>query len=192
MGYPGRGCCHLSELATEAGPSGGVEESRREEVKERGEMNSLTLQEAWEHFGAQAWLSDEMRVLICQTIVKLPPAVQDFALFECVYLEFSDDLRGCCFPSHICEGKRWIIQIRKEHADEYVIAHELAHAKFGHTPNCGNLLAEEDADRQAKAWGFTVPRDRKKVHQEYRAAAARRALERAGAKPRRKGRGSDG
>jgi hypothetical protein len=138
----------------------------------------------------QSWLPDELRGLICRTIMRLPEDVQEFAIYNCTYLAFSATLYGQCIPAgvftHLTKRGRtsrnhWVIllneKVRSEEEGQFTVAHEIAHARLGRgralSIHTNDLKEEENADALVASWGFTVPKHRLRIHAEHRKAAAR-------------------
>ena len=74
---------------TQTGPA---EESR----EERGE--DVTEEDIWYAIG-QDWLNDEVKALICKTIAQLPADVQEFAVYNCSFIDFGAGDRGAAYPA---------------------------------------------------------------------------------------------
>lgn len=140
----------------------------------------MTIEEALYELG-QDWLPDDLQVVICKTIIRLPLDVQDFALRRCTYISYDNQTHGQCFPAstftHLTRGGRtmrnhWVIMLHgsvaKRKNGQFTVAHEIAHACLKHPILCADLLGEEKADLLVESWGFKVPAYRGKVHAEHR------------------------
>jgi hypothetical protein len=155
-------------------------------TKKGGEMNDDAVKfsdkDAW-YMLDQSWLTDEMKALVCKTIARLPLDVQDFAIHNCTFIDFSGKENGSTWPAplftHLDRRGRtmrnhWLIilnctLIKNEKAAQFTIAHEIAHARLGHQIAVG-FLREEEADALVESWGFVIPKHRLKVHAECRRA----------------------
>ena len=114
------------------------------------------------------WLPEDLRALICRTIVQLPAPIADFASRNCSFISLGDDdgqtFNASLFTHLTRRGrtmrKHWVINLKSslvenESNGQFVVAHEIAHAWLGD---------EEHADITAKVWGFQIPQNRNKIH----------------------------
>lgn len=154
----------------------------------------------------QPWLEDEIRAVICRTIIRLPADVQRHALRRIVYVTFGSDIYGQAFSLAMLASlaredstleNRWLVTLNKNienRADaEYLVAHEIAHTweTAQIAPYMYDLLEEERADKLAAEWGFRIPRRRHTLHQDARQCAGLPLLDAPVGKPRRKVRVSE-
>ncbi len=130
----------------------------------------------------QPWIEDEIRAVICRTILRLPADVQQHALRGIAYITFGSDLYGQAYPASILERfgtvkDRWLVtlnsNIGKRPDAEYLVAHEIAHTweTAQIAPHMYDPLEEERADKLAATWGFRIPKRRHIIHQEFRERA---------------------
>ena len=127
--------------------------------------------EAWEDCGSSEFLApgagDAFRAACAGALVRLPLNVREFALERCSIFTIGRGTRATCWPGS--RKKRWIIVANESMRGnvESTIAHEIAHAWLGHTPNEpiaeGELTAilegeppanERAADDLIVKWGF--------------------------------------
>jgi hypothetical protein len=120
---------------------------------------TLTFDDVWRSLQSE-WLPEDLRALICRTIVRLPASIAEFASRNCSFISLGDD--GQTFPAslftHLTQRgrtmrKHWVINLKSslvenESKGQYVIAHEIAHAWVG---------SEKHADIAVKLWGFQIP-----------------------------------
>jgi len=158
----------------------GREEGRKKDRS--GEMSttvdtSSAFADVWESIGSH-WLPDDMRALICRTIMHLPAAVADFAICNCSFISADRKTKGQTYAASIFthftnRGRtmrnHWVIVLdesllKNEQDGQYTVAHQIAHAWLGHRVMDGNFLTEEHADKMVKAMGLNVPKYRLKVH----------------------------
>ncbi|PWT78860.1 MAG: hypothetical protein C5B59_00965 [Bacteroidetes bacterium] len=118
---------------------------------------------------------------IIKTILKLPEDVADRAVDEVIYIDCHgiDRFFGkyhIWSPFFLPEEPFHIITLNiSDIVDEsekmFVVAHEIAHFILDHCnpENPGNIskdkdVKEQEADRLAESWGFTIPERRKEMH----------------------------
>ena len=61
---------------------------------------TLTFDDVWCSLGSE-WLPEDLRALICRTIVQLPPQIADFASRNCSFISLGDDDDGQTFPASL-------------------------------------------------------------------------------------------
>lgn len=179
-----------AEAGTEAkGETGGKASNKDAKEGKRTMIEStLSAQDIWYELDRhQPWIEPkEMRMLICESIAKLPEKVQEFALFNCTFITVGKDDFGTVYPASLfthrtASGKRtarnhWAIvlnaRILTRKDGVFTVAHEIAHAWLKHQmwPELSN---EEEADDLVKSWGIEIPKYRLKVHARNRDAAKR-------------------
>ncbi len=105
------------------------------------------------------------RAAIARTLARLPEPIAQWAASKCVFVSVGGEIAGHCLsldtwarmpkeqPTHVIALAEPAME--GQHA-EYVVAHELAHARLGHSafakPGEGT---EEAADALGARWGFS-------------------------------------
>ena len=94
---------------------------------------------------------EAFRTVKLQSVIdRLPKEVQKF-IDKNIEFEWIQNVCGITLPTKYYKP---IIIIYTEHIPEWSIAHEIAHAWLGHDPNVFGFDQEDEADEQAKSWGF--------------------------------------
>jgi IrrE N-terminal-like domain len=97
---------------------------------------------------------------LVRSLARLPAAVREFAIDECVFVSIGKSVRGLCRPTTMVGEARWMIVLDERLAPssiETAVAHEVAHAYLGHDLGDTSTTHEEveAAARQlAREWGF--------------------------------------
>jgi len=100
----------------------------------------------------------ELRRQITLTVSRLPSDVAEWVREHCVFMAFEKGDYGEVWPGTAFAGEDWWFvflksPLPKRHAHG-IIAHEIAHAWLHHDKFNVPPDGEEQAHRQARAWGF--------------------------------------
>ena len=122
--------------------------------------------EAWYDVSGPAIFAgddDQLRLALASVLVRLPKRIRHFVQRRCQILSIGRGARAITWPASIVDKRvKWLIVMsetafRSQRQRESLIAHEIAHAWLKHNrldPDIA-LDVEEDADKQAVAWGFS-------------------------------------
>ena len=106
----------------------------------------------------------ELEYLITMTVHRLPRKVQKFVYSQCTFDSVGRSSNGAAFPPKW--ARRWLIVLDSTMLDRFedeetmsVIAHEIAHAQFGHNMFDPTIYTpveqiENEAAKQVADWGF--------------------------------------
>lgn len=128
-------------------------------MRAKYELNSdeeMELHDILKEFG------NDLQHVIYSTITHLHPEIREFIFDQCHFVSM-EGLYGRCVYER-CR-RPWLI-ILNENADEFTIAHEIAHAYLGHNKHEEGRdieigkKQEDEADSLAKKWGFSEKKGR--------------------------------